>query len=113
MLADEAENERNGDPREDNLAILCCVQLFSRGQLEDVLHIWAAKRSGFDLGCNLDVQFLCGAGLEETKRFLTVQTSQEAAQALEYIRGCEATGDFNKFTPEVYLDIYRRYFGVT
>ena len=112
VLANEADNERNGDPREDDLALLCCVRLFSRGQLEDVLRIWAAKRSGFDLGCSLDVQFLCGAGLEETKRFLEIQTFREANQALKYIQKCEAAGDFVNFTPEVYLDIYRRYFGV-
>lgn len=112
MLADEADNERNGELREDDLAILSCVQLFSRGQLENVLRIWAAKCSGFDLGCNLDVQFLCGAGLERTKQFLAIQTSQQAAEALQYIQECEATGDFAKFTPEGWLDYYRRYFGV-
>ncbi len=95
-----------------SVAILCCVQLFSCGHLEDVLLIWSAKRSGFDLGCSLDVQFLCGAGLEETKRFLAAKGSREANEALEYILECEAAEDFDRFTPARYVDVYRRYFGV-
>lgn len=51
MLAQEADLERKGQggEREEDLALLCSVQLFSRGHLEDVLRIWDAKSSGFDL----------------------------------------------------------------
>jgi len=55
LLAREAEIERSGGRREDDLALLCCVQLFSRGLLEDVLRIWDAKQAGMDLGIMLDV----------------------------------------------------------
>jgi hypothetical protein len=67
LLAREAEAERLGKGREEDLALLCCVQLFARGLLEDVLRIWNAKSAGMDLRAYLDVQLLCGAGLETTK----------------------------------------------
>src|SRR5215471_14490044 len=69
-LAAEVDAERHGRDGEVDFALLCCVQLFSRGHLEDVLRIWDVKSAGMDLGCALDVQLLCGAGLEETKHFL-------------------------------------------
>jgi hypothetical protein len=113
LLASEAEAERSHRARVDDLALLCCVQLFSRGYLEDVLRIWDAKQSGFDLSCSLDVQLLCGAGLAETKGFLASQEDLRAASALNYITECESAGDFEGFSPASRLAIYRTYFGVT
>jgi hypothetical protein len=110
MLADEAANERAGRPREEDLALLCCVQLFSRGLLEDVLRIWEAKRSGMDLGFALDVELLCGPGVDKTKRFLAEQQTEEAAAALSYI--CKCDSHFADFTPQKHLENYRRYFRV-
>lgn len=110
LLAREAEAERAGEAREDDLALLCCVQLFSRGILEDVLRIWDAKRSGMDLGCYLDIQFLCGAGLDLTKQFLASRRGDDAAEALSRLLECEAAGDFAGFSPEAHLQQYRRYF---
>ena len=55
-----------------------CIQLFSLGVAEDSLLIWDAKQSSFDAGCGLDVQFLCGAGLEATKEFLSGSASTPA-----------------------------------
>jgi hypothetical protein len=110
MLAEEAANERAGKPREEDLALLCCVQLFSRGFLEDVLRIWEAKRSGMDLGCYLDVELLCGAGVTATKSFLAEQPSQEAVEAFAYIKQCEEQGQFEDFSPERHLENYRTYF---
>src|SRR5215510_9756918 len=104
MLAEEAANERCGRPREEDLALLCCVQLFSRGLLEDVLRIWEAKSSGMDLGIYLDVEFLCGAGFEKTKRFLAEQETPEAAAALSYI--CKCDSHFADFTPQKHLENY-------
>ena len=112
LLGEQADKERAGDEREDDLAYLCCAQLFSRGLLEDVLIIWEAKNAGMDLHCALDVQFMCGAGLAATKAFLRQQTSGESAEALEYIEDCEEEGDFEGFTPEGQLERYRAYFGI-
>lgn len=112
LLAREAEAERAGDEREDDLALLCCVQLFSRGCLEDALQIWDAQQSGMDLGTYLDVQFLCGAGLVETKQFLATESSDAASAALAYLETCEAYGDFAEFSPASHLERYRKYFGL-
>lgn len=114
LLAKEAELERLGRSREreGDLAVLCCVQLFSRGLLEDVLRIWNAKQSGFDLGSSLDIQFLCGAGLEETKRYLASSTEPAAAAALRRLIGSEEAGMFDGFTPQGHVDYYRQYFGL-
>lgn len=112
LLAREAEAERAGNPREDDLALLCCVQLFSRGLLEDILRMWDAKQSGWDLGFVVDVQFLCGAGLAATKAYLAAQPDTDAKEALAYIEACEKTNDFEDFSPETHLDSYHQYFGV-
>ncbi len=60
LLVHETELERAGLPRSDDLALLCCVQLFSQGEVEDCLLIWEAKRSSFDLYSYLDVELMCG-----------------------------------------------------
>lgn len=112
LLAQEVEAELADDDREDDLARLCCVQLFSRGALDDVLRIWAAKSASMDLDCVVDVQFLCGAGLDATKRYLAAQASPEAAEALRCLEDCEAAGDFLRFSPQEHLAHYRRYFGL-
>ena len=113
LLAREAADEREGRAREEDLALLCCVQLFSRGLLEDVLRIWDAKRSGMDLGAALDIQFLCGPGLEATKNYLASQQGEAAADALKYLAECEQAGDFEEFSPAEHLADYRHYFDVT
>lgn len=114
LLAREAKAEREGHGRErvEDLALLCCIQLFSRGNLADSLLICDAKSSGMDLGSSLDVQFLCGGGLNETKEFLTTHPSKAASEALRYIKECEAMGDFDGFSPAQFLGSYREYFGV-
>ncbi|WP_296745077.1 hypothetical protein [Mesorhizobium sp.] len=112
LLAREAERERNHEEREGDLALLCCVQLFSRGLDEDVLRIWDAKSSGFDLFNYLDTQLLCGQGLQHTKDFLRKQPGKPAQDALAYLEDCEAAGDFEDFSPLARLEHYRSYFGL-
>jgi len=84
----------------------CCVLLFKSGNLDDALLIWDAKESGFDAHCSIDVQLLCGQGLEETKQHLTNLKSPEAEEALEYIIECEETGDFEGFSPDKWAAFY-------
>ena len=113
LLAHEAECERKGSGREEDLALLCCVQLFSRGREEDIFRIWDAKSSGFDLFSYLDAQLLCGGGLPATKDFLRNQPGTAAKDALAHLEKCEAVGDFEEFSPAGHLEHYRAYFGVT
>jgi hypothetical protein len=114
MLNEEAQAEREGRgrDREEDLALLCAVQLFSAGQVDDALLIWRAKQSGFDLGCYLGVQLLCGPGLSETKAALSERDESDAAEALAYIQKCEQAGDFDGFSREGLLNEYTAYFGV-
>src|SRR5688572_7326309 len=99
LLAEEIEREKRGESGEEMLRTLS-VQLFSLGIPEDALLIWDAKRSSFDAGCGLDVQFLCGSGLPATKEFLARSSVPSAAAALEYLAECEQTGDFDDWIPQ-------------
>jgi hypothetical protein len=114
ILAREAEMERSEYPenREEDLALLCRVQLFIRGYLEDVLRIWEAKQSGMDLACSLDGHFLLGAGVEQTKTYLTNNPSPEAPAILEYIASLKQCGMLVDWSPEKHLESYRQYFQV-
>ena len=103
-----AENEDD----DSELIKLCCIQLFSAGDPSDAILIWAAKRSSFDNGINIEVQLLCGAGVERTKEYLTGIGSQDAVDAVKYITSCEVSGDFEHFTTEQVLESYRDYYGL-
>lgn len=112
VLDTEIANEEAGRPREEDVAYLCCCQLFAKAEPTDVLLIWKAKSSSFDLGCMIDVQLLCGIGLEETKQYLSNLGSEEAQAAKAYIEECEKTGDFDDWTVETQLGYCRTYFGL-
>ncbi|WP_233563040.1 hypothetical protein [Micromonospora musae] len=77
---------------------LCCLQLFNAGQLGDVLVIWQAKESSWDAHCSIDVQLLCGAGLDATRAYLEADGLAQAVEALRYLLDCEAAGDFVGFS---------------
>jgi hypothetical protein len=70
LLTEQAALERRaqGDGNTE-LMKLCCVQLFHTGVLSDALATWKAKCASFDAGCSIDVQLLCGGGLEPTKAY--------------------------------------------
>lgn len=112
LLAEETKkaspwNHEDGD---EELMRLCCIQLFSKGNLSDTLLIWQAKCANMDAGCMIDVQFLCGAGLEETKTYLQGINQDNARDALAYLLECEETGDFEGFSVENWMEFYRNYF---
>jgi hypothetical protein len=111
LLAQEVERELQETGNHESLRTFC-AQLFSIGRVEDSLPIWSAKSCNFDTMCGLDVQFLCGAGLENTKEFLTASSAPTAADALKYLIECERTGDFTEFTPAKWLSHARFYYGL-
>jgi hypothetical protein len=112
LLTEETERERNGGSGDEMLRTLC-LQLFSLGVADDSLLIWDAKKSSFDASCGMDVQFLCGAGLDATKQFLAKSSVQAASAALQYLTECEKTGDFVGWTPQKTLADYRRYYRIS
>src|SRR4051812_21157948 len=87
---------------------LLCAQLFSLGEVEDSLLVWEAKSCNFDTHCAIDVQFLCGAGLERTREFLRADGSDAARDALAYIAKCES--DFADFSVERVLRQAREFY---
>ncbi len=93
-----AQTALQQDDQDTELMKLCCVQLFNAGQLSDVLTIWRAKESSWDAHCSIDIQLLCGAGLDATKAYLAADTTAAASDALRYLLDCEATGDFTDFS---------------
>lgn len=106
-----AQQRLDQQDQNTELMRLCCVQLFNAGAVEDSLTIWRAKRSSWDAHCALDVQLLCGAGLDATKAYLADDGSEEATAALAYLRDCEAAGDFAGFTVAEQARWYDEYFG--
>ena len=111
LLVEETIREQQGESGEEMLRVLC-VQLFSLAVVEDSLLIWAAKNSSFDAGCGLDLQFLCGAGLEKTKEYLAASNADTASKALQRLHDCEQSGDFHGWAPQKTINEYRGYFGL-
>lgn len=96
------------DDQDTELMKLCCVQLFNAGKLDDVLTIWHAKESSWDAHCSIDVQLLCGAGLDATRKHLMIEGSEDAAAALCYLLDCQAAGDFDTFSVTEQSRIYAK-----
>jgi hypothetical protein len=103
LEADEAGDQ--------DLMRLLCAQLFSLGLAEDSLRVWRAKQCNFDTHCAIDVQFLCGAGLAQTKEFLACANGDDARDALSYISDCESKGNFADFSVRGVIERARAYFG--
>jgi hypothetical protein len=113
ILRQETARERRQQGDGDTeLMRLCCVQLFSLGDTEDILPIWQAKTSSFDANCSIEVHLLCGAGLDATKQYLSQQDTADSEKALAHISRCESAGDFDNFSRDGILDSYRRYYGL-
>jgi hypothetical protein len=73
----------------------CAFLLWRVGDLRDVIPLWRAKNIDFDTACGFDIQFLTGAGLNQTIEYLGSSADPEAKPALEYIMYCRAAGDFD------------------
>lgn len=109
LLSEEISNQNSED---HELLKTFCIQLFAIGCVEDTLLIWSAKRKDFDAGCYIDVQLLCGAGVEETVSYLNESNSLELREELDYLQKCIIEGDFNEFSRDSILDFYRGYYGL-
>jgi hypothetical protein len=102
------------DRRDSNEPLkILCIQLFSAGNPADALLIYKAKSSSFDAGCYIDIQLVCGAGLEPTKAFLRGSSEAKAKELLALLQSISSAGDFDDFTPEKQLNFYRHYYGLS
>lgn len=87
----------------------CALLLTQIGDVRDVLALWRAKNTDFDTGCAFDVQFLVGAGVQETLAFLARSDDPVAPEIAEYISMCVAARDLDGL--EGWLEFRRNYFG--
>jgi hypothetical protein len=90
---------------------LCCFLLFRAGLLKDVPRIWRAKTSSMDADASIDLQLLCGAGLEETKRYLRELGSDEAEAASRRLLTNEVSGELDGFSAGEYAASQEAYYG--
>ncbi|MFE6105009.1 hypothetical protein ACFVQ4_34395 [Streptomyces laurentii] len=103
LLREHIRRERRSQGDGDTaLMKLCCVQLFHAGALGDVPLVWEAKTASFDADCSIDIQLLCGGGLDRTKRYLLSRRTTDGAAdaALRRLLHCEQAEDFEDFTVE-------------
>ncbi|WP_062062907.1 hypothetical protein [Aquimarina longa] len=82
-----------GMPAED--LMFACYLLGMNNDIADSIKIWNAKRTDFDSLCAVDIQLVMFSGLNETKKFLKSQKTDDSIDALNYIIECEESGDFD------------------
>jgi len=109
-LKEEIARERRGESRKEVLCLLC-AQLFSIGEVEDVLLIWEAKNASEAAFLEVDLRFLCGAGFEETEKFLESTKSKYSYPALSYIIEAEMVF-FVDWQPSDTVTEYRQQYGL-
>ncbi|MFG3506266.1 hypothetical protein ACGF5F_12215 [Streptomyces sp. NPDC047821] len=111
LLNEQIRLERGSQGHGDTILMkLCCVQLFHAAVPDDVLLIWKAKTASFDAYCSIDIQLLCGGGLEWTKAYLSAHPAQESQAALARLLHCEEAGDFDDFSPAERSAMYAAYY---
>lgn len=98
-------NERSKDQYDDDTiyedtydyeCFYWCIFLLSRvGDVTDVKILWKAKYIDFDSSFGVDIQFLVGAGVNNTISFLEHETDQISEKILKYILNCKNCGDFD------------------
>nr|WP_154982935.1 hypothetical protein [Paenibacillus xylanexedens] len=108
LLQQEMENR---EAEEHEVLKLLCIMLFAIGSVEDTELIWQAKRKNQDAGSYIDVQLLCGAGVEETIVYLEKKGGEQAHDQVLYLKKCELY-DFVDFSKDEWLSGYRGYYGI-
>lgn len=102
--------QKSGGDKDAGLLRLCCFSLFAEGSLDDLELIWEAKMLSQDTSSIIDIEFLCGAGIEQTKKFLETNAGEWAKPALEFILASERCGEFEDFSPQSYLNDSLEYY---
>ena len=111
LLRALAEKERSAQGAGDTeLMKLLCVHLFWHGNVEDSVLVWEAKSSSMDADGSIDIQLICGAGLDVTSGFLRRQGTREALDALQRLEDSVASGDFESFSLDDYRTFWTDYY---
>jgi hypothetical protein len=96
ILSLEAADRASGDNPDFYENLYWCAYLVWRlKRVEDVRALWRAKNTNFDTGAGFDVQFLTGAGVEETIRYLLAQSDPESSAAAAHLLKRRDAGDFD------------------
>jgi len=66
--------------------------------------------ASMDAGCSIDIQLLCGSGLDRTKAYLSSRRVPAAEEALQRLLDCEKAGDFEDFSVEERSAQYAEYY---
>ncbi len=103
----DGDDQSASDDAFENL-YWCALLLYQLGDLEDVLPLWKAKHTSFDTSVAFDIQFLVGAGVDETLSHLSSSHDPAATKAYAYIAGCREAGDFDALAE--WLDVRVAYY---
>ena len=90
---DQRKNDIIGDLYEN--LYWCAFLIYRIRDVNDVDILWIAKNTDFDTYCAFDIQFLIGAGLENTIEYLSGKSDVNSQKALDYILSCKDAGDFD------------------
>ncbi len=83
---------RNAESDHYESLYLCAFLIYKIGDLDDVEMMWEAKNINQDTGAMLDIQYLVGAGVENTFSHLEIRKLDDI---LEYLSRCREAGDFD------------------
>lgn len=111
ILIDHTARERQLQGTGDTTVMkLCCLQLFNGGALADAVLIWRARHASFDARCSIELEFLCGGGLAETKTHLASLGFAEGEKALKELLEHEESGDLEEFSVESFAATWELYY---
>lgn len=86
----------------------CGLLLYRIGDVNDSTLLWDAKNTDFDTYCGFDIQYLVGAGIDDTIEHLKLQQDEKSKEALHYIMECKNSGDFDEL--DSWLEFKMNYF---
>ena len=103
MLRSETEKERASQGSADTEALRAlCAQLFMLGKPSDTLLIWQAKSSSMDASASIEAPLMCGAGAQTTLEALEKIGTEDAVNALRYLKSWFDSDDAIDFCPSAY-----------
>lgn len=102
----DAYARRGSVPGNTSLMRICAAQLWHGGVVEDSLLVYRASRTSMDATGAVDGEFMLGAGLTSTQRYLTALGTEEAGEALGYVASLAESYDAGRFA--AHLDHYYR-----
>ena len=95
MTYRRADAPTEGDVESDYFEHLywCGLLLYLVGDPTDVPLMWEAKNINMDTGCGFDGQFLVGAGVEKTIKYLEERGQKAPADFLKGLKALEELDD--------------------